>query len=402
MPLKFKVFPANETLDAPSGRARVGYVDGVIGDAGTVNSLGSLFPDVEFVSVGAAWPDRPVAGLAALIVGAEAAEVENVLARLGRRPPALPVIVVLRQADVATTRRLMRAGAADIVPAPVSEAALALSLERLLAGLETASPGGSASVAIALLKAGGGTGATSLGAQLAAMLAGRIAGRGEVCFADLDLQFGLGGLYLDLADAMTLTDILGGGGALEEAPLASAIARHRSGARLLAAPRELTPLETIGPRDIDGLIKALKRDFAISLLDLPTVWTAWTNQALQQCDRIVLITNLSVPHINLVKRQLKVMATQNLDGVPLTLVCNKLSPDQQAIVPLKTAEKAIGRNFDVVIPEDRKLMNDAIAQGCQLSTIRGGSRLEKAIAELAGLISPAAAVQPDRRARRWP
>jgi pilus assembly protein CpaE len=399
--LKFKVLSGGAEPETTASRTRVGYVEGAIGGPERVASLAALFPNVEFAGVGAEWPDRPPAGLTALIVGAVAADADSVLKRLAARPQGLAVIIALRDADVATTRRLMRGGAADILPAPVSEAALALSLERHLAGAETAAPRAAAGRVIALLKAGGGVGATAIGTQVAAILASRAGTDGGVCFADLDLQFGQGALYLDLADAMTLTDILGGGGALEEAPLGTAIARHRSGARLLAAPRELAPLETVGPNDIDGLIKALRRDFALTLLDLPSSWTAWTNRALQLCDHIVLITNLSVPHIQLVKRQLKVMATQHLDGIPLTLVCNRLSADQQAILSLKTAEKALGRPFDLVIPEDRKLMNDASAQGCEVSAIRTGSKLEKAIRDLANAISPTASVGPERRARRW-
>jgi pilus assembly protein CpaE len=395
-----RVVSFKQTPGAGAPRARVGYVDGAIGGTDRVLSLGAHFPDVEFSSVGAEWPDRPGMGLAALIVAADPGDIEGTAARLAARGHDCPIIVALRQADVATTRRLMRAGAADILAAPISEAALALSLERLLSQAEAAGGPSSNSQVIALLKAGGGSGATSVGTQLAVMLATR-GPNARVCFADLDLQFGQGALYLDLADAITLTDILGGGAPLREAPLATAIARHSSGARLLASPRELTPMETLSRQDVEGLIAALRRDFATSLLDLPAVWTAWTHQALQLCDRIVMVTQLSVAHINLVKRQLKTLSTQNLESIHLTLVCNQLSAEQQSIVSLKTAEKAIGRAFDVVIPADVKLMNEAIAQGREVSAIRGGSKLVKALDELTALIAPAGAGQPAQRRRLW-
>jgi len=402
MNLRLDLSTHEDAPGAKTSQARVGYVEGVIGGPARVASLAALFPNVRFESVGAVWPDRAITGLAALIVGAGADEVEKALKALAAAPSGPPVIVALRDADVTTTRRLMHGGAADILPAPVSEAALALSLERLLASSQAQAASAPEGKVICLLKAGGGVGATALGTQLAVILARR-GGAGGVCFADLDLQFGQGALYFDLGDAMTLTDILGGGGPLEEAALTLALARHPGGARLLAAPRELAPLETLSPQDIDGLLTALRRDFAITLIDLPTVWTAWTNRALQLCDRIVLITNLSVPHINLVQRQLGVMAAQHLDGVPLTLVCNRVGADQRALVPLKVAEKALGRAFDVVIPEDRKLMNDAVAQGCELAAIRRGSKLEKAIDALAGVIDPVAATAPvATRGWRWP
>ena len=133
----------------------------------------------------------------------------------------------------------------------MSEAALALSLERLLAGVDHQAPRASAGRVIGLMKAGGGVGATALGVQLATMIASRPGGSGGVCFADLDVQFGQAALFLDLGEAMTLAEILEGGGALEETPLASALALHKSGVRLLAAPRELMPLEAVTPRQID-------------------------------------------------------------------------------------------------------------------------------------------------------
>ncbi|HXU99526.1 MAG TPA: hypothetical protein VG166_03400, partial [Caulobacteraceae bacterium] len=181
----------------------------------------------------------------------------------------------------------------------------------------------------------------------------------------------------------------------------SALALHRSGARLLAAPRELMPLESVTARQVESLLTALRRDFAITILDLPTVWTAWTNRALQRCDQIIMITNLSVPHAHLVKQQLRIIAAQKLDTIPLTLVCNRVSVDQKVIVSQKAVEKSIGREFDITVPEDRAVMNEAIAQGCEISQVRGaGVRLEKAIAEIAGSIVPLGAAPEVKR--RWP
>ena len=387
--------PGDEARPAGAPATQVGYVNGVLGEPDRMTSLAALFPDVGFDSVGDDWPDQSPHDLSAMIVGvdcARPAELEGACRRIARRSKEPPVVVVLLNADVTGTRRLMRAGAADVLPAPVSESALTLSLERLLArGDEPLHrPPSRAGQVVALLKAGGGVGATSLGTQLAILMAARRSGAG-VCFADLDLQFGEGALYLDLAESMTITDVLSSSGALDDIPLASALAAHRSGVRVLAAPRELAPLDVLTPALIETLIKALRRDFALTLIDGPSAWTAWTNRALQLCDRIVMVTNLSVPHIDLVKRQLRVLQSQRLDQIPLTLVCNRVSADQQALVSIKAAQRALGRDFDVIIPEDRRLMNEAINQGIELSAVRRGSKIEKALEALAEIIAPAAA-----------
>lgn len=386
---------------ATSGaRPRIGVVDSALDGIGSMDALARLFPHIDFQAIGSRWPDRRPAGVSALILDADADALDPAVAALSRLVPGLPVIVALRGANVAATRILMRGGAADILPLPANETTLSLSLERIVAGLETDGADGEAGEVITLLKAGGGVGATALGTQLAVLLAGQ-GGENSACFADLDLQFGQGALYLDLVDAFTIGDILGAGGTVGDAPLDAAVARHASGARLLAAPKEMTPLETLTPGDVEGLLAALRRSFRRTIVDLPGVWTAWTNHALQLSDRIVLITHLSVGHVSLAKRQLRVLATQGLDTKPITLVCNALGPDQQGVLSAKTAEKAIGRSFDIVIPEDRRLMIDAVAQGRPISAIRSGSKLEKGLLELARVVDPAQAPRTDKRRRLW-
>jgi pilus assembly protein CpaE len=378
----------------------VGYVEGVI-DEHRLASLTALFPQVRFRTVGAVWPSTPPVGLAALVVPATDADIDNVVYRLSAREEGPPVIVLLNSSDPNSGRRLIQAGASDIVLAPVSEAAFALSLERLFTQSSTSGGSKEPGRIVGLLKAGGGVGVTAVGTQLACLLAHRYGEEGSVCFADLDLQFGLGALYMDLAETMSLTDVLDGGGSLEDAPLGTALARHRSGARLLSAPRDLTPLEVVRPDQITGLMAALRREFSLTILDLPTVWNAWTNQALTLCDHIVLMTSLSLPHSILAKRQLRVLALQRLDTITLTLACNRFTAGQGSIITQKDAEKAIGRNFDLLLPDDRSLMNDAVAQGCEISTIRGGTKLEKAISQLADVVAPATVVSGGGAKRRW-
>jgi len=161
------------------------------------------------------------------------------------------------------------------------------------------------------------------------------------------------------------------------------------------------PLESVTPKHIESLATAFRREFALTILDLPTVWTAWTNRALHLCDQIILITNLSVPHATLAKTQLKMLAAQRLDGIPLTLVCNRVSVDQRQIVSQKAAEKSIGRDFDFVIPEDRTMMNEAIAQGCELSFVRKGTKVEQSIAEVANAIVPITVATEAKRKWLW-
>ena len=264
---------------------RIGVVDGALGEVERMAALAALFPHVAFESVGPAWPERVPGRIDILIVAVESSsrvEMDDAVRRLKGMPATTKVMVVLRNADVINTRRLAREGAADVLPAPASEPAFALSLERLLTR-ETSNPAAArrSGQVVALLKAGGGVGATALGVQVAAMLSTRAGDSAHICFADLDPQFGSAALYLDLREPMTIAECLAAGAALADTNLAAAFAKHKSGVSVLAAPREMMALEAITVPLIDTFVSGLRRDFVLSILDLPSVWTTWTNHALQ-------------------------------------------------------------------------------------------------------------------------
>jgi pilus assembly protein CpaE len=358
-------------------------------------ALREQFPHVSFRPMPGRWTSPTFAG-DALMVSADAAkpgDIDTLCANLRESGHADQVIVLLQNADLAVTRRLVREGVFDVLTAPASDAALVVSLERLLTRFEAqAAQPRSGSEVIAFLKAGGGVGATSLAAQLAAIFATHDRNI-RVCLADLDVQMGSAAVYLDLQDTVTMSQVLAAGKDLSEIRFSEALSRHQSGVRVLGDPQEFMPLEALTPAIVDNLISALRREFDIVLIDLPSAWTAWTDRALRSADRIVMVTHLSVPHAHLTRRQLKVMASQGLDAVPLTLVCNAVGSAAPAGVSVKAMEKAIGQSFDAVLPEERKLMDEAINQGVAIASIRKGTKLEKALVALAESLRVPAAAQ---------
>jgi len=371
---------------------RVAIVEGSIGGPERLLSLAALFPEVRFDGIGGL--DGLQDPCEVVIVALPRQDAERLFARVADSVRPAQIVVVLQDADLNSTRRLIRLGAADVLPAPVSEMSLTLSLERLFEARPAVHGGGDGSQIISFLKAGGGAGTTSLIAQLAPACASAGVRTAAV---DLDLQFGNLGFYLDLTDAVSIADLLASGIPLDETPFSTGLRKHKSGVQLLAAPKDLMPLEAISPPQVDALMRGLRQAFDATLVDLPGAWTAWTNEVLHLSDKIVLVTQLSVPHINLMKRQIQVLSSQGLDSTPTILVCNALSSDQQESVSLKAAERSLGRAFDVVLPCDVRTMNAAINQGVELASVRRGTKLEKALAQL--LAAVRAPVSAERQAK---
>lgn len=385
-----------QPVTAPANGLKVAYAPDVFDAGSPSEDLAAQFPQVSFRPLAGRWAQPGLGGADALMVAVDAArpgDVEVLCANLRESECADRIIVVARNADLAVTRQLVREGASDVLSAPASDATLVVSLERLFKRFEAepARPK-SAGKVIAFLKAGGGVGATTIATQLATIFATRDRSQ-RVCLADLDVQSGSAAVYLDLQDTVTMRQVVSAGKNLDDIAFSEALSAHSSGVRVLGDPQEFIPLESLQPAVIENLIAALRRDFDIVLLDLPPAWMSWTDRALRQVDRIVLVTQLSVPHAHLTRRQLKVLASQRLDVTPMTLVCNGIGGQTASGVSIKAVERAIGRDFDALLPEDRKLVAEAINQGVALHSIKRGTKLEKALNVLADAIGAPALVE---------
>src|SRR5690606_18068574 len=143
---------------AQSAAVRLMYEPVAFNGRGPSESLQAQFPHVAFDAMGNEWTSGSVQGSDVLIVYADVAApgaVDRLCAGL-RQTRTDRVIVFLSGADVETTRRILREGAADVLPTPVGDPALAVSLERVLSRLDTqtsAKPDRSGRV-ISFLKAG--------------------------------------------------------------------------------------------------------------------------------------------------------------------------------------------------------------------------------------------------------
>ena len=163
-----KSAPPTPLAPAPAG-LRVSFAPEVFDGGSPSEALQAQFPQVTFRPLSGRASHAAFAGADALMVRADAAkasEVDAMSIGLREGDHADRAIVLLDNADLDTTRRLVREGVFDVLPTPVSETALVISLERLLKRFENQAPHPrQAGQVVAFLKAGGGVGATTLATQ---------------------------------------------------------------------------------------------------------------------------------------------------------------------------------------------------------------------------------------------
>ncbi|MDB5448762.1 MAG: hypothetical protein JWQ97_4079 [Phenylobacterium sp.] len=300
-------------------------------------------------------PETMAAAGAMIVAVADAAGLDG-FPQMIAAARGLPVIAVLAEGGHEAVRRLFRAGAADVLSTPFSAEALRRSVRDCLVATDI--PTQPRGEVVSVIKGGGGAGATMLALHLAALFA-----RGDprrqrpprrTGVLDLDLQFGDTDLALDLQPRTTVVDLIRAEQRLDVRLLEGLMVEHASGLRLLAPPKDLTPLDALSPDLALSVVEHAASAFERTLIDMPTNWSDWTAPVLARSDLIVLVTSPTVGGVVGARRVLDAIQAAGVSR-PVFLVLNRI------VGLLDTYEKPerVGRALDR--PVDAALVSDAAA-----------------------------------------
>ena len=299
-----------------------------------------------------------------------------------------PLIAAASEPPLALVRALIRAGAHDVVPLPLQiddlEASLQPLREQTNERRRTSGASGSRRKLVTIIKGEGGVGATALMGQLAARFAARekVAGR-EVCLVDLDLQFGDAAFQLGLQPSLNLTDLVEAGARLDGALFRSTTSAHPSGLAVLAAPREIMPLETLDAERALNLVETAMREFGTVFVDLPHNWTNWSLSLLARADVVLLVTEMRISSLHRARRQLDLLASQGLDKLAVRVVLNRVEKGLFKSIKPADVERVLGRPVSYSIVNDHETMSAAIERGVPVGEVRRKGPLTRDLDQLA-------------------
>lgn len=340
-------------------------------------------------------------------------EIRALEALLCTRDRQQPIIVIAGETSLAGMRRLIRLGIADVVMRPVRRgdllAAIASAHQGLAGGVSGSAvpandrPPPRRGRVISVLKACGGSGATTIAVHTTSALArqgmpGQAAGRQgspqqshKAGLIDLDLQFGSVALYLDLQPRLNVLDLIKAVDRLDGELLANAATRHRNGLQVLPAPTDVVPLDSISSAAAERLLACARATWAHTVIELPHAWTAWTRAVLAASDAVLLVTQMTVPGIHHSARQIETLREEGLGHLPLVVAVNRYEKGLFKDAMLKEAEQALGLSLDHFIPSDFKSVSQAIDAGASLHETRQGRKTLKRLEDLATALAEAAA-----------
>jgi pilus assembly protein CpaE len=284
--------------------------------------------------------------------------------------------------DADAMRVAMRAGASDYLPEPLTEADLLHSLDRVCEELSQKS--GNSGKLLTVVNSKGGSGASFVASNLACVLAKDESRR--TTLMDLDLQFGGLARYLDLAPERGVAEALEAISEMDQAAAEAFVTVHGSGLKLLAAPSDrLIQQDRISPEQVDMLLQVFLQNNDHVVADLPRHIDAFSTTVLERSDRILLIVQQSLAHINGAAKLLHVITGElGMSRDLVEIVVNRF--EKKSVIELDDVRKTLHIDHVHVIPNQYKLVSESIDTGNPAMQSAKGSAVAKALRELTSKI----------------
>src|SRR5712671_1314103 len=247
----------------------------------------------------------------------------------------------------------------------------------------------------------GGAGVTTLAIQTALLLLNsgqRV--RPTVCLVDLDFQHGACADYLDLEPRLDLKEIEPRPERLDRQLLEIMLSHHASGLEVIAAPNRPAEMRSFDPDMVTRLLDLVSSHFDYVVIDMPRTWFSWTDSVLLGSNRPFIVSEMTVPSIRQAKALVAAIRERLGDGPQPRVVVNRF--EQRMFDPgLKKAdiEQALGASFAGTIPNNYRLVREAIDRGVPLDEVKAGNnvstqlkklmlpQIAKTAAPVAGLVS---------------
>lgn len=284
---------------------------------------------------------------------------------------------------------LLQVGATEVVPDTVTDVELGRILSRLSMPrrLTLTTPEIREGQVIAISKARGGIGATTLAVNLADHLCvqKKRFGKSEtrkIVLVDLDLQFGAIAGFLDLQPNEALYSLAKDRIDPDSTFLEQAIEKTASGLAVIAAPDGFMPLNALQPDQIRALIYRLQQTFDYVIVDLPHAMVDWLTPVLEAASHVLIVSGTSVPFVQQTRRLIDFFKDQN-PSLKIEVVVGQEKKPLLKSRRHAEAAKALETEFRHWLPPDARAAEEAMDRGRPLSQTASGSGLNKEIARLA-------------------
>jgi len=296
--------------------------------------------------------------------------------------PSVSIIVVSSNFSPAAARILIQLKVADFLVKPMATSDFVRSINNAV------NAGGEDHQIepqfLAFMPASGGVGNTAIALETAAILNryGRKLGR-TTCVVDLNFQHGSCAEYLDIEPRFDITEIENAPERLDRQLLDVMLSRHESGLSIIAAPNHPSEMRTFKPALVIRLLDLVSAYFDYVVIDLPRIWFPWTETVIMGCNRFFIVADMTVPSVRHARRLLEVVDEKVGKQVEAKIIVNRMDRrNNNAGLNASDVEEALGAKLAGSIPNNYRLVRDAVDRGVQFDEIEANNNVTSALTEI--------------------
>lgn len=314
--------------------------------------------------------------------------------RIDQERPDVSVLLVAPR-STRVLEQALHAGIRDVLPPDATGPDLRRTVERALdvaarrrsqmAALPAPPQGGSGGgQVIVVASPKGGSGKTTVGANLAVTLAQN--DPGSTVLVDLDLQFGDVATALQLLPESTWADVVQAG-ELDVTSLKVFLTRHSSGLFVLCSPESPADGERVTPGSVERVLTLLAGEFRTVVVDTGAGLDEPTLAALEAASDVILVCSTDVPSVRSLRKEIV-----TLDQLGLAqrrhFVLNRA--DARVGLEVSDVEATIGLPVDIALPSSRAVPL-AMNQGIPVVETEPRSAVSRQLVQLAERFAPVTA-----------
>jgi len=297
--------------------------------------------------------------------------------KIRAKQPASQIVILSVQNDPNYMRKAMLAGARDFLPKPpdvddltaaIRRAGQMAQQERLkqAATVPTSAAGGATTayfggkgVVIAVYSPKGGTGVTTITANLAVALQSK---KSPVAVVDGRLQFGDLSFFFNEKGRNNVMDLAPRADELEQEIISDVMLEHEStGIHILAAPARPEQAEGVTGEEFVKILQFLKGMYSYVLVDTGSNLNDVTLSVVDMADMIVLVSTQDIPSIKNIRLFLDLVDALGLNRQQILLVMNQFDK-RRSITPERVGEIS-KQEVVAVMPLDERLVVPAMDRG---------------------------------------
>ena len=311
------------------------------------------------------------------------------------------VIGTAPEADSDLILRAMRAGIQEFLVAPPGVAEFSGAVDRLVRRGQTEHARGQL---LAVYSSKGGLGNTSLAVNLAYGFA-KNAPQARVAVADLVVTDGDVRVHLNLRPAYDMGDLVKKLDRIDADLLNSLLTPCSGGVWALPGPDSPELDDVLDASTTATVIEHLRTHFAFTVLDLEHHMSERTLAAMDAADRILLVTQLTVPSLRSTQRTLTLCRRLGYPSEKLLVVVNRYQSGE--VLSLADAADVLKAEVFWKLPNDYRTAAAALMKGVPVPEYAPESKLAYSYAQLAARLGGVAAptggettVRPSSRLRQ--